>query len=106
MLVEKDRMYINFINDVVQAHEAISTPLPTIMEYTGNTIYQAIFYVKKRNNQKITGCLKNVEITRWNDSAVDVVEREEAKLPVSKNIYLLRNIPGKKRRHLVTERMT
>ena len=81
MLVEKDRMYINFINnDVVQAHEAISTPLPTIMEYTGNTIYQAIFYVKKAEQSKITGCLKNVEITRWNDSAVDVVEKGGSKV--------------------------
>ena len=107
MLVEKDRMYINFINnDVVQAHEAISTPLPTIMEYTGNTIYQAIFYVKKAEQSKITGCLKNVEITRWNDSAVDVVEKGGSKVTGIQNIYLLRNIPGKKRRHLVTERMT
>lgn len=81
MLVEKDRMYINFINnDVVQAHEAISTPLPIIMEYTGNTIYQAIFYVKKAEQSKITGCLKNVEIMRWNDGAVDVVEKGGSKV--------------------------
>ena len=59
MLVEKDRMYINFINnDVVQAHEAISTPLPTIMEYTGNTIYQAIFYTAHYHHAVLSGLEK------------------------------------------------
>lgn len=81
MLVEKKRMYINFINDdVVQAHKAISTPLPPVMEYTGNTIYQAIFYVKQKEQSKITEHLKNVEITRWNDNAIDVVAKGGSKV--------------------------
>lgn len=81
MLVEKKRMYINFINDdVVHAHGAISTPLPPVMEYTGNTIYQAIFYVKQEEQSKVTRQLKDVEITRWNDSAVDVVAKGGSKV--------------------------
>lgn len=81
MLAEKNRMYINFINDdVVQAHKAISTPLPPVMEYTGNTIYQAIFYMRQEEQSKITEHLKNAEITRWNDSAVDVVAKGGSKV--------------------------
>lgn len=81
MLVEKKRMYINFINDdVVQAHKAISTPLPVVVDYTGNTIYQAIIYVKQEEQFKITEHLKNVEITRWNDNAIDVVAKGGSKV--------------------------
>ncbi len=81
MLVEKKRMYINFINDdVVQAHKAISAPLPVVMDYTGNTIYQAIIYVKQEEQFKITEHLKNVEITRWNDNAIDVVAKGGSKV--------------------------
>lgn len=81
MLVEEKRMYINFINDdVVQAHRAISTPLPFVREYTGNTIYQAIIYVNQEEQSDITGRLKNVEITRWHDSAVDVVAKGGSKV--------------------------
>ena len=90
MLVEKKRMYINFINDdVVQAHKAISTPLPVVMEYTGNTIYQAIFYVKQAEQSKITEHLKNVEITRWNDSAIDIVAKGGSKVTgIEKYLYI------------------
>lgn len=74
MLVEKERMYINFINeDVVMAHQSISTPLPDVMEYTGNTLYQAIIYVKRDKEAAVTKNLKNVEITRWNECGIDLV---------------------------------
>lgn len=81
MLIEEKRMYINFINDdVVQAQEEISTPVPPVMEYTGNTIYQAVIYVKQEEQSKIIGCLKNVKITRWNDRAVDVIAKGGSKV--------------------------
>ena len=43
MIVEKDRMYLNFVNDAVRRAQAdISTPVPETGVYTGEEIYQFI----------------------------------------------------------------
>lgn len=74
VLVEKDRMYINFINEQVKsAQEAISTPLPEIGEYTGNELYMAVAYLDKAQQQELDGLLSNCRITRWNPNAIDII---------------------------------
>lgn len=74
MFVEKDEMYINFINDnVVVAQDAISTPLPDIKEYTGNEIYQVILYADEETENIISKNLVESKITRWNEYALDVI---------------------------------
>lgn len=73
VLVEKDRLYINFINEyVVSAQEAISTPLPTVGEYTGNEIYLAVAYLEKEREKDLPMLLKNCKATRWNDYGMDI----------------------------------
>ena len=73
MLVEKNRLYINFINEyVVSAQEAISTPLPTVGEYTGNEIYLAVAYLEKEREKELPMLLKNCKATRWNDYGMDI----------------------------------
>ena len=69
-----------FYENPLREHEAISTPLPPVMKYTGNAIYRAIFYVKQEKHSKITEHLKNIEITRWNESADDVVAKGGSKV--------------------------
>ena len=45
-LVEKDRMYINFVDaNTEAAQRAISSPVPELGEYTGEEIYQAVAYL-------------------------------------------------------------
>ena len=45
MIVEEDRMYLNFVNDAVRRAQAdISTPVPETGVYTGGVIYQFILY--------------------------------------------------------------
>lgn len=74
ILIEKDAMYINFINhDVEIAQQAISTANPEVKEYTGNEIYQAIAYVEKGKEQMIAKQLEECKITRWCDYAVDII---------------------------------
>lgn len=81
MLVEKDRMYINFINRAVEeAQNAISTPLPSEEEYTGDDIYQVIVYVGKEEETAVRKQLKNCKITRWNPHAVDIVSKGTSKM--------------------------
>lgn len=80
-LVEKDRMYINFINEqVIQAHKAVAIPLPPVMKYSGRTLYQAILYVNRDEQAEATKTLKNVEITRWNDNGIDVIAKGGSKV--------------------------
>ena len=72
MIVEKENMYINFVNQHVQnAQEAISTPIPNVGEYTGNEIFQAIAYLEKE--EAIADQMPGCKVTRWNDCAVDII---------------------------------
>ena len=73
VLVEKDRMYINFIDSrVVSAQEAISTPLPDVGEYTGGVIYQAVGYLEKDREHILPGLLPGCKSTRWHDCGIDI----------------------------------
>lgn len=74
MLVEKDRMYINYIDRQVEiAQQAISTSVPEIKEYTGNEIYQVIAFIEAGAENLLGQKLTNCKITRWNDYAVDII---------------------------------
>lgn len=74
MIVEKENMYINFVNQNVQvAQDAISTPVPNVGEYTGNEIFQAIAYLEKGREETIAGQMPGCKVTRWNDFAVDII---------------------------------
>lgn len=74
VLVEKDRLYINFINHQVElAQKAVSTPLPEIGTYTGNEIYMAVAYLSKEQEQVLLSQLPGCQVTRWNDFGVDIV---------------------------------
>lgn len=74
VLVEKDAMYINFVNrQVEQAQKEISTKLPEVGRYAGNEIYQAIAYIEKEEENLLKEYLPGCKITRWNDRAVDII---------------------------------
>ena len=74
VLVEKDAMYINFVNpQVEQAQKEISTKIPAQGSYTGNEIYQAVAYVEKEEGDLLKDYLPDCKITRWNDRAVDII---------------------------------
>ena len=58
VLVEKDAMYINFVDrQVEQTQKAISTRVPEPGSYTGNEIYQAVAYVEKEEGERLKACL-------------------------------------------------
>lgn len=74
MIVEKDNMYINFVNQHVKiAQKAISTPIPNVGEYSGNEIFQAIAYLEKGKEEAIADQMPGCKVTRWNDCAVDII---------------------------------
>ena len=81
MLVEMDRMYINYIDEKVEkAQEAIKTPIPEIGFYSGEPIYQFILYSDERMAEKITAGLDDCKMSRWNPYAVDIIAKNGGKV--------------------------
>lgn len=79
MFLEKDTTYANFVDAAVEkAHKAVSTPVPSVGEYIGGDIYQAIAYVdEKVTLAELEDCCK---LTRWSDFAVDIIAKEGGKV--------------------------
>lgn len=93
MFVEKDEMYINFINESVEiAQDAISTPLQDVKNYTGNEIYQVILYADEETENRISKNLVGSKITRWNEYALDVISYSGGKESGIKEYLKLNNI--------------
>ena len=76
MLVEEDRMYINFHNALVEkVHAAIHSPMPAIGDLDrGYTVpvYQAIVYMSDENLAKLPP-LPGIRLTRWSLGGADVI---------------------------------
>lgn len=84
IFVEKELMYINYNNDVVQkVQDAISTPLPDINDiHRGLTekIYQVIPYdIDKEHEEEILSLMPHCKATRWNDLAIDIISKTGGK---------------------------
>ena len=93
MLVEKERMYINFVNQfVVFAQKAVSTPVPVVGEYTGHEIYQAIAYLEKGHEGAISEQLTDCKLTRWSDYGVDIISSSGGKRTGIKEYLRITNI--------------
>ena len=80
MFIEKDRMYINFINDAVRlAQESMAAWMPEIDEYRGETIYQAVAFVDAAQKAYLQENLPDCRIAQWMELAVDIVPKASGK---------------------------
>ena len=80
MFIEKDRMYINFINEAVRlAQESMSAWMPEIDCYRGNTVYQAVAFVTPEQKAILTQQLPDCRIAQWMEFAVDIVPKASGK---------------------------
>lgn len=81
MLVEKDRVYVNYISDHVRAVQAaISSPLPPIGSYSGEDIYQVCIYLREEEENLIEPIAQDCVVTRWAKGGVDVVAKGGGKV--------------------------
>lgn len=81
MLVQRDRMYINFVNDAVRlAQRAISSPIPPVGAYREGAIYQLIVYDDGVEADAALRQLPGCKMSRWNDHAVDILPRSGGKI--------------------------
>ena len=72
-LVEKDRIYLNFQDERVEAaQKAVHLPAPPLGSYCGEPIYQAMAYVSDDEARILTEQLPRCNITRWNPYGVDI----------------------------------
>lgn len=80
LLVEKERMYINLIDDtVLKAQEAISSELPEPGEYKGAPVYQIVCYGGKELEQELARKLPECRITRWCPHGMDIIHKSGSK---------------------------
>lgn len=80
LLVERDTMYINFVNQRVEkAQAAISSGMPEIGHFSGKDFYQAIAYIEKSEEEQFRRCLPDCRLTRWNDHGVDIISSRGGK---------------------------
>lgn len=81
LLVERDRTYINFVNDRVrQAQAAISSPLPAVEPASGGPVYQVIAYADPAEEAALREQLSGCRLTRWNPYGVDILSADGGKV--------------------------
>lgn len=81
MLVEKDRIYLNFVNDhVVALQEAISTPVPPVDAYSGGDIYQVSAYIPEGEGEVLAEIWGDCVITTWIAGGVDIIAKGGGKV--------------------------
>jgi len=80
MFIEKDKMYINMINDqLIKAQESVHMEIPIVLNPKRalvHTIYQLIPFIE---DEKIIQITKNCQLTRWHEYACDIVSKQTSK---------------------------
>ena len=81
ILVERDRLYVNFVNDrVTEVQAAISSKVPPVDVYRGAPIYQVCVYVTGEEEKILAPAADLCEITRWHSGGVDVIAKGGGKV--------------------------
>lgn len=81
MLVEEDRVYVNFVDDrVVRVQENISSPIPPLGTYSDKDLYQICVYLGETDEEKLTPIAEQCEMTRWDLGGVDVIAKGGGKV--------------------------
>lgn len=80
MLIEQDKMYINFVNERVRlAQQSVSAWMPQVQPYTGGTIYQAVAFITPEEKALLCSRLTGCRISQWMELAVDIVPAHSGK---------------------------
>ena len=93
ILISKDRMYINFVNDAVQsAHREIHTSIPEVGEYAGEPIYMGVIYCTKDLEKPFVEKLQGCNVTRWSRHGLDIIPGNGDKVEGIRKYIELHNI--------------
>ena len=87
-LVERDRMFINYIDDyVVNSQIVINTVVPEVGECGDKPLFQAVAYVDETGERVFRERMPDAYIARWSPFAVDIVSPGMSK-SVGMELYL------------------
>ena len=75
-LVERDRMYANFVDELVQAvHDSLSCAVPPVLPYSGGEIYQVCVYMTDEDKYLLDPIAEDCVMTRWHFGGYDVIAK-------------------------------
>jgi len=81
VMVEKDRYYINFIDEeVIAIQKEIGIDSHEIAPYAGNTIYQVIVYVDAKMTMELFKKLPHCKWSRWHSKGIDIFSKSGGKM--------------------------
>lgn len=79
-IVERDRVYLNLVNEtVIKAQESVAIPMLPIEEYEGAPIYQFIGYMGRKETEEFAKNIPNCKITRWYEDGIDIISKDGGK---------------------------
>lgn len=74
MLVEKDRLYLNCFNEMIQkAQDAMATPSPVISSYQGADIYLASAFLMPEDQKLLMRNFEGLKSVRWHPYGIDIL---------------------------------
>lgn len=92
--VEKDRIYINQINERVRsAQKDISSELPLTGSYTGEPVYLVNMFEEDNVIEAFMKEMPHCKVTRWNPYGTDIISRESGKVTGMQKILDYFEIP-------------
>lgn len=81
MILEKDDLSLNFINDHVRrTHEIVATAIPPVKPYSGRDIYQVSAYIPEPEQHILEEIREDCEITSWFSGGVDIIAKGGGKV--------------------------
>ena len=89
ILVEKDRLFINYLNDIVKRVQAeIASPVYEIGTYAGADVFMATIFFPRGEEKSFS----NLVSSRWHDHAMDIFLPDGGKVYGIRKIMELENV--------------
>ena len=81
MLVEEDRVYVNFVDErVIRVQKDISSEIPALGNYSGGEIYQICIYLGEGDEALLEPVADKCVMSRWNLGGVDAIAKGGGKV--------------------------